>query len=58
MRVTVAEAARMTGVPAGTWRRWVAERRLTSTLERGRRSLDWGEVCQLVRWRDLTTQAR
>jgi len=48
VRVTVAEAARMTGVPAGTWWRWLHEGRLTSTLVRGRRSLEWGEVCELV----------
>ena len=47
MRGCIPDAARITGVPSGTIRRWLAEGRLTRYGESKPWRVDYGEVLQL-----------
>lgn len=47
MRGCIPDAARITGVPSGTIRRWLAEGRLTRHGEHKPYRVDYGEVLQL-----------
>lgn len=49
MRGKIADIARLTGVPAGTIRRWVTEGRLTTSSDRKPHLVDDEEVTQLRR---------